>query len=78
MTNDYSSLYLCMNVFVLLFYDNNMFQQYYILFPFCRADSTIVAFVPLAVEDDICMIHWYLCFLKPVFQKYQGPGGSMS
>jgi hypothetical protein len=36
---------------------NNMFQQYYILFPFCPADSTIVAFVPLAVEDDICMIH---------------------
>jgi hypothetical protein len=55
-----------------------MFQQYYILFPFCPADSTIVAFVPLAVEDDICMIHWYLCFLKPLFQKYQGQGGSMS
>jgi hypothetical protein len=40
----------------------------YILFPFCPADSAIVATLPLA---DICMIYWqHLCFLNHNSQKY--------
>ena len=60
-----------MKVFVLLFiiYINKInMTQVVFLFPFCTADSAIVATVPLA---DIFMIYrQYLRFLKPHSQKY--------
>ena len=35
----------------------NKYIKCYILFPFCPADSTIVATVSLEFEADICMIY---------------------
>ena len=59
-----------MNIFDLFFYIyiNKVNISFYILFPFCTADSAIVATVPLA---NICMIYWqYLCFPNLHSQKY--------
>ena len=52
-----SLLYLCMNVFVLLFciyINKNKYIKCYISFLYCLADLVIVATVPLAFEADIC------------------------